>query len=206
MIFSGSALAVLLIALQTGTTPVRSPAPDTTKPVWQIDAGHSDISFRIRHFMSRVRGTFNQWSGTITGEESNWAEASVDITIETASIDTRNERRDNDLRSPNFFDVTTHPTITFKSTRVEVQGEELRISGDLTMHGVTRPVILEGRFLGSTTSTQGRARVGFEASTTINRTDFGVSWNRVVEGSGVMLGDEVEIEIAVEATRQPPQT
>jgi polyisoprenoid-binding protein YceI len=107
------------------------------------------------------------------------------------------------LRSDNFFDAANHPTITFQSTRVEVQGAELRITGNLTMHGVTRPVVLTGQFLGSSPSGQGRTRIGFEASTTLDRTDYGVIWNRALEGGGVMLGDEVEIDLAVEAVRRP---
>lgn len=199
---ASTALALLLAPLQVAAAP-SGPAGDTTQMAWQIDAGHSDISFRIRHFMSRVRGTFRQWEGTITGDSANWGNASVSVTIQTASIDTGHERRDNDLRSDNFFDAANHPTITFKSTMVEVQGPELRISGDLTIRGVTKPVVLAGRFLGSSSSGQGRVRVGFEATTKIDRTAYGVTWNRALEGGGVMLGDEVEIELAVEAVRRP---
>ena len=202
MHFPALVTTVLVLAIpQTSTSAVPS-VRDTTPAVWQIDAGHSDISFRIRHFMSRVRGTFNQWEGTITADTSRWDAASVNVSIQTASIDTRHDRRDSDLRSDNFFDAANHPSIIFQSTRVEAQGNELRIHGNLTIRGVTRPVVLEGRFLGSSSSPQGGARIGFEASTTINRTDFGVTWNRVVEGGGVMLGDEVEIDLAVEAVRQ----
>jgi polyisoprenoid-binding protein YceI len=205
MQFLASIALALLVFPTPGEAVQSAPVPgrDTTPPVWQIDAGHSDISFRIRHFMSRVRGTFNQWEGRITGDSANWGAGGVSVTIQTGSIDTGNERRDNDLRSNNFFDATNHPTITFTSTKVEVQGTELKIIGDLTIRGVTKPVVLTGRFLGSTPSAQGRSRVGFEASTKIDRTAFGVTWNRALEGGGVMLGDEVEIELAVEAVRRP---
>ena len=199
---ASTALAILVLPLQSGGSQP-SVASDTTPAVWQIDAGHSDISFRIRHFMSRVRGTFNQWEGTITGDSTDWADASVSVTIQSASIDTGHERRDGDLRSDNFFDAANHPTITFKSTSVERRGSDLVITGDLTIKGVTRPVVLQGQFLGSASSTQGRARIGFEASTRIDRTAFGVTWNRALEGGGVMLGDEVEIELAIEAVRRP---
>jgi polyisoprenoid-binding protein YceI len=202
MHFPALVTTVLVLAIPQTSTSAVPPVRDTTPAVWQIDAGHSDISFRIRHFMSRVRGTFNQWEGTITADTSRWDAASVNVSIQTASIDTRHDRRDSDLRSDNFFDAANHPSIIFQSTRVEAKGNELRIHGNLTIRGVTRPVVLEGRFLGSSSSPQGRARIGFEASTTINRTDFGVTWNRVVEGGGVMLGDEVEIDLAVEAVRQ----
>lgn len=199
---ASTALALLLTPLQV-TGPQSGPGRDTTQMAWQIDAGHSDISFRIRHFMSRVRGTFREWEGTITGDSTNWGNASLSVTIQTSSIDTGHERRDNDLRSDNFFDAVNHPTITFKSTGIEVQGAELRITGDLTIRGVTKPVVLTGRFLGSSSSGQGRARVGFEATTRIDRTAYGVTWNRALEGGGVMLGDDVEIELAVEAVRRP---
>lgn len=199
------ASAAVVFSLFVGQADAR-PAEvrrDTTPAVWQIDAGHSDLSFRIRHFMSRVRGTFRQWEGTIVADSGQWSDGAVSVTIQSASIDTGHERRDNDLRSTNFFDVANHPTITFKSTSVEVEGNDLRITGDLTMRGVTRPVVLEGQFLGSSSSSQGRGRIGFEARTRIDRTAFGIVWNRVVEGGGVMLGDEVEIEIAIEAVRRP---
>jgi polyisoprenoid-binding protein YceI len=194
--------ALVLVLIPQAAAPT-APVRDTTPVVWQIDAGHSDISFRIRHFMSRVRGTFKQWEGTITGDSANWADASVTVTIQTGSIDTGNERRDNDLRSDNFFDAANHPTITFKSTRVESRGTELIITGELTIRGVTRPVVLTGQILGYQATGQGRARVGFEATARIDRTAFGVTWNRALEGGGVMLGDEVEIDLAVEATRRP---
>lgn len=201
MFLFGSAAAALTILVSQGSAlPI--PVTDSTRSVWQIDAGHSDISFRIRHFMSRVRGTFNQWSGTITADSGQWAAGAVDVTLETASVDTRHERRDADLRSANFFDAANHPTITFKSTKVEASGGTIVITGDLTIKGVTRPVVLEGRFLGLEAAGAGRQRVGFEARGTINRVDYGVTWNRVLEGGGAMLGDDVEIEIAIEATRR----
>jgi polyisoprenoid-binding protein YceI len=195
--------AVALLVGPTTAATAQTSISDSL-PVWQIDPGHSDISFRIRHFMSRVRGTFNEWSGSISGDPANWTRGSVSVTIQAASIDTRLERRDADLRSDNFFDVVRYPTITFKSTGVVIRGDSIRITGDLTIRGVTKPVLLQGTYLGLTPG--GRPRIGFEARTTINRIDYGVTWNRVVEGGGVMLGDDVEIEIAVEAYRPNPST
>jgi polyisoprenoid-binding protein YceI len=195
----------LLSALLVASQPV-PPGPivavDTGQTVWQIDKGHSDISFRIRHFVSRVRGTFHDWNGTIRSDSSDWRDGFVDVTIQASSIDTQNDTRDASLRSSDFFEVDKYPTITFRSTGVEVDGTSLRIAGDLTMHGVTRPIILQGTYLGATSNPQGKPRAGFEATATINRLDYGVKWNRVVEGGGVMLGDEVEVEISVEAVRQ----
>ena len=188
------------LAAPASTVPSARPSADTVA-TYRIDVGHSDISFRIRHMMSRTRGTFNAWAGTITADPADWATGSVDVTIQAASIDTRHERRDADLRSDNFFDVETYPTITFKSTKVDVSGTTLSITGDLTIRDVTRSVVLQGEFLGVTGKGTPRERIGFEASTTINRLDYGVKWNRAIEGGGVLLGDEVEISIGIEAVR-----
>jgi len=169
-------------------------------PAWSIDRAHSEVTFRIRHFMSRVSGTFTDFSGTIQADPTHWAGGSVTASISAASIDTREERRDADLRSPRFFNADTFPTITFVSRSVAQAGDSLTIAGDLTMRGVTKPVVLKGTVLGVMPGT--RPRAGFEVTTTLNRLDYGVSWNRVLEGGGTMLGDDVEIRINVEAVRQ----
>ena len=176
------------------------PAPADTA-TYRIDVGHSELSFRIRHLMSRANGTFREWAGTLTADPADWSTGSVDVTIQAASIDTRHERRDADLRSENFFDVANHPTITFKSTKVEVDGSRITVTGDLTMKGVTRPVVLTGEFLGRMGAGTERERIGFSATGKLNRMDYGIVWNRAVEGGGVLLGDEVEITLAIEATR-----
>ena len=183
-------------AIAEATLPVRA---DTA--TYRIDVGHSELTFRIRHLMSRANGTFREWAGTITADPANWSTGSVDVTIQAASIDTRHERRDTDLRSENFFDVANHPTITFKSTKVEVAGSQITVTGDLTMKGITRPIVLTGEFLGRMGAGTQRERVGFSATGKLNRTDYGIVWNRAVEGGGVLLGDEVEITLAIEATR-----
>lgn len=199
--------ASLLLApalLLGGTAPAAAPAaePAPAAPItWQIDASHSEVSFRIRHLVSRVRGGFNDFSGSIVADPANLSTGTVQVEIKTASIDTNNERRDNHLRSGDFFDAPTHPTITFRSTRVEANGRALKVHGNLTMRGVTRPVVLEGRLL-EVGGAAGKRRIGFEASTTINRMDYGVSWNRAAEGGGAVLGDEVEITLNVEAVEQ----
>ncbi|MGE5927284.1 MAG: YceI family protein [Gemmatimonadota bacterium] len=168
---------------------------------YRIDVGHSELTFRIRHLMSRANGTFRDWAGTITADPADWSTGSVDVTIQAASIDTRHERRDADLRSENFFDVASHPTITFRSTRVEVNGSQITVTGELTMKGVTKPVVLTGEFLGRMGEGTPRERIGFSATGKLNRTDYGIVWNRAVEGGGVLLGDEVEITLAIEAIR-----
>jgi polyisoprenoid-binding protein YceI len=191
-------LITVLLAPVPGTITAQAAAP--APPTWRVDAGHSELSFRIRHLMSRVSGTFREWSGTIQADPSDWSGASVEVSIKAASIDTRNDSRDTDLRSDKFFDVANHPTITFRSTKVEAIGTTLRITGELTIRGVTRPVVLEGAVLGVNEGQHPRA--GFEASATINRLDYGVTYNRIVEGGGTLLGDDVQIDIAIEAVRQ----
>lgn len=167
---------------------------------WKIDTSHSDISFRIRHLVGRVTGQFTRWSGTISGDPAKWANGSVDVSIDVASIDTRNEKRDADLKSEKFFDVAKFPAITFRSSKVEAKGNKLRVTGDFTMHGVTRPVVLEGEYTGSTGSGE-QQKLGFTFTTVLNRLDWGVTYNRAVEAGGMLLGDEVTVEINVEAVK-----
>ena len=200
-------LALALVLPITAFAQAPTPAGTPVDPAaWRIDKTHSELTFQIRHFMSRVRGTFRDWRGTVMlPDPSRWESATIDVEIQSASVFTDNDRRDADLRSSNFFAADSFPTITFKSTRIERNGDAAKIAGNLTIRGVTKPVILEGHFLGIQ-SVNGGQRLGFEASTTVNRLDYGVKWNRVVEGGGMMLGDEVKIEIAIEATHQPPRS
>jgi polyisoprenoid-binding protein YceI len=169
---------------------------------WKIDVVHSELTFRVRHFVTKVPGTFKTWSGTIVVDPANLAGGSVEVAVETASVDTRNERRDADLRSSNFFAVDSFPSMVFKSSSVEANGSMLKITGDLSLRGTTKPVVLVGEYLGLA-GPPDRQRIGFAATTTINRLDYGLKWNRLVEGSN-MLGDEVEITINIEAVRQQP--
>ena len=179
-----------------------APAP-LAAGTYAIDVSHSELTFRIRHLVSRVNGAFRDWKGTITVDDpARWETARIDVAIQATSIDTRHERRDADLRTANFFDAVNHPVITFRSTRIERTGDQARIHGELTMRGVTRPVVLEGQFLGTTRNAQGKTRVGFEAETTIDRTDYGITWNRAVEGGGLTLGDDVTIAMTIAAVEQ----
>lgn len=170
--------------------------------VWQIDHTHSELSFSIRHIISRVRGSFSEWKGEIKADPENWQGASVEVEVAAASITTNNEKRDAHLRSGDFFEAEKYPTITFRSTKVEQDGENLTLTGDLTIRGITKSVVLKGRSTGMVTGENGKRRAGFEASATIDRTDFGVSWNRAAEGGGLTLGDEVTINISVAAVEQ----
>lgn len=205
---------VSMLMLILGAAPVQHPlagagavavpvtVQDTAQRTqWQIDPAHSNISFSIRHLIGRVHGTFRDWSGTIQVDSGNWDRGSVDVTIQAASIFTDNDRRDEDLRSAHFFEVDKYPTLTFKSTKVEASGDQLKIYGNLTIRDSTKTVELDGDFTGLMRSTEGD-RIGFEASTTINRDAWGVTWNRMVEGGGLLLGDDVKISISVEAIRK----
>jgi polyisoprenoid-binding protein YceI len=194
------AAAQAVVPAQTSRAAASVGSPST----WKIDPTHSDLSFSIRHFVSRVRGQFGVWTGTIVADPNDWSTASVEVTAQTATIDTNNERRDADLRSPNHFDAEANPTITFRSTKVtRFAGDSVAVAGNLTIHGITKPVVLRGR-LNGITGVPGKRRAGFEAETVVTRKDFDMTWNRVVEGSS-MLGDEVKIEIDVAAVEQPKQ-
>ena len=176
-----------------------APAPKLT--TWAIDRTHSELDFRIRHLLGRVNGTFTQWTGTVALDTTNWANSSVNVEIKTASIDTRDAKRDEHLRSPDFFAADSFPTIVFRSTKVEQAGKSLRVHGNLTMRGRTKPVVLVGRYDGAAKDAWGNQRVAFSASTTINRQDFGVAWNKAVE-MGAMLGDDVTIGVSLQAVKQ----
>ena len=199
-------LAVFLpVAAFAQATPPSTLAGAPADPsAWRIDKTHSELTFQIRHFMSRVRGTFRDWKGSVAlPDPAKWESAAINVEIQTGSVFTDNDRRDADLRSSNFFAADSFPTISFKSTKIERNGDAAKIYGDLTIRGVTKSVVLDGHFLGLQNNANGAQRLGFEASTTVNRLDYGVKWNRAVEGGGMMLGDEVKIDIAVEATHQP---
>jgi polyisoprenoid-binding protein YceI len=176
--------------------------PVAAPSMWKIDPTHSELSFTIRHMVSKVRGQFDVWTGTIIADPNDWSTGSVEVVAQTSTIDTNNERRDADLRSDNHFDADANPTVTFRSTKVtRFAGDSLTVAGNLTIHGITRPVVLRGHFNGMT-GVPGKRRAGFEAETTINRKDFNMNWNRIVEGSA-MVGDEVKIEIDIAAVEQP---
>jgi polyisoprenoid-binding protein YceI len=173
-----------------------------TTQTWQIDSAHSGIHFAVRHLViAKVRGQFSRWTGALTVPDGDFSRASVDVTIDATSIDTGVADRDAHLKSADFFDVASHPEITFKSTRVEKLGDErLRVLGDLTIHGATREVVLDVEYAGQTKDPWGNVRAGFTAKTSIDRKDFGLTWNQLLEAGGVMVGDRINIEI--EAVKQ----
>jgi len=168
-----------------------------------IDPAHTNAQFSIRHLMiSKVHGRFSTIAGTIEVPEGATVPTAVEATIEVDSIDTREPQRDGHLKSPDFFDAEKFPQITFRSTRFEGDGESFTIVGDLTMHGVTREVKLDTTFEGRGADPWGNNRIGYEAHAKINRRDFGLNWNVALEAGGVTVGDEVKIELNIEAIAQ----
>lgn len=171
---------------------------------WTVDPAHAEIGFAVRHLMiSTVRGRFGAVSGTVTVDEQNPHNSKVDVTVDIGSIDTRQEMRDNHLRSADFFDVEKYPTMHFVSKRIEgdLKGE-FRVLGELTIRGITRDVTLNATLEGRTKDPWGNERAGFSASGKINRHDFGLNWNQALETGGVMVGDEVKLTIDVELVHQ----
>jgi len=173
---------------------------------YKIDATHSYVGFTVRHMaISKVKGAFNEFEGTIDIDPADTTKWACDVTIQTASIDTRSERRDGHLKSPDFFNAEEFPTITFKSTKVVPKGNgALEIMGDLTMHGVTKPVTLDAEYLGGMESERGK-RAGFTATTTIDRMDYGVSWDNMMETGGLVVSHDVDITLEIEASMRYPE-
>ncbi len=171
---------------------------------WQIDQAHSEVLFSVKHAMiSTVRGHFNVISGSLHIDEQNPANSWVEAKADTASINTRDEKRDGHLRSPDFFDAATYPTITFKSTRVEhVSGSDYTVTGDLTMHGVTKPVTFKAEYGGQAKDPFGLQRAGISVKGKINRDDWGLTWNAALEAGGFLVSKEVTIEVDLSAINQ----
>jgi polyisoprenoid-binding protein YceI len=192
-----AALAVLLA--------IAAPAAAETQ-AFVFDKPHSKVGFQIRHWLTKVEGRFRDFEGNIAIDRAKPANSSVDVTIQAASIDTGQEGRDKHLRSPDFFDVEKYPTITFKSSKVVPKSKDLyEVTGDLTMHGVTRTLVVPVKHTGFLNLGK-MEKAGFEIVLPINRKDFGIVWNRTADQGGLMLGEDVEIDVLVEANRnlQPP--
>jgi polyisoprenoid-binding protein YceI len=175
--------------------------PGLTAGTWVIDPSHSEVGFVVRHMMvSKVKGRFAKVQGTITVAE-DVLESSVEATIDAASIDTRDENRDNHLRSADFFDVENYPTLSFRSTGLRTDGSDFVLDGELTIHGTTRPVSLELEFNGVQPNplAEGKPASGFSAQTEISRKDFGLEWNVALETGGVLVADKIKIVLEIEA-------
>ncbi len=167
---------------------------------WQIDPAHTEITFKVRHMMiTNVTGNFTKFSGTVEFNPDSLHLSKIDVTIDASSINTREEKRDGHLKSPDFFDVATYPTITFKSTKVDVNGARNgKVTGDLTLHGVTKPVVLDVEHIGISKSPFGSTNAGFTATTKINRKDWDLGWNVALEAGGWLVGEDITINIEAE--------
>jgi polyisoprenoid-binding protein YceI len=170
---------------------------------YAIDKAHSSIGFQVRHLFSNVPGKFDDFTGTIRFDEANPEQSSVEVDIKTPSIDTGVKMRDDDLRSPNFFDATKYPETVFKSKSVKATGNNtFEVTGDLTMHGVTKEVVLKVELIGKGAGLKPGSLVsGWDATTALKRSDFGLAWNKVIEGTQV-VGDDVKIELHIEADKK----
>ncbi len=172
---------------------------------YSIDPGHSEVGFTVRHLVTNVRGRFNDFSGKINMDAKNLAGSSVDFHVKATSVDTAVPDRDKHLRTADFFDVEKYPEITFKSESIKSTGKDkYDVTGTLTLHGVSKKVTLPVSFLGQAKDPWGGTRAGFETSTTINRKDYGIVWNKAVDNGGVLLGDEVKVAINIEAKVDAP--
>jgi polyisoprenoid-binding protein YceI len=172
-----------------------------------IDEGHSEVGFQIRHMMTKVRGRFTDFEGRIEADRAKPQASAVELTIRATSIDTANANRDKDLRGADFFDVEKYPTITFKSTRITPKGKDAYdVTGTLTMRGVAKEITLPVSFLGFMKNQRGTDTAGFETAVTLNRKDFGITWNRTLDAGGVLLGDEVNVSISLETRKEAPAT
>jgi polyisoprenoid-binding protein YceI len=189
----------VLIALLAGTVPAFA------ESVWEIDPAHSTVQFSVRHMMvSNVRGAFTKVAGTARADERDLTRSTIEATIEASSIDTREAKRDEHLRSPDFLDVAKYPTMTFRSTKITKTGEgRYDVTGDLTLHGVTKPVVLavEGPTQ-EVKDPRGAVRAGATATTKIDRRDFGITWSKSLDGGGVVVGNDITITIDVEGVKK----
>ena len=175
----------------------------TAAPVltaWTIDNAHSEVGFAVKHLMiSTVRGRFGKVSGQVVFPAGDYSDAQADVTIDAASIDTREDKRDAHLRSADFFDAEKFPTLTFKSRRVQaIKGDTFQLVGDLTIKGITREVVLDVEVEGFQKDPWGNQKAGFTGSTRVNRKDFGLTWNQALETGGLLVGDEIKIALDVQ--------
>jgi polyisoprenoid-binding protein YceI len=175
-------------------TPVRT---------FAIDKTHSEVTFQVRHLVTKVRGRFTDFSGTVQFDEARPEQSSIDFSINAASIDTGTADRDAHLRGDDFFAVDKHAAITFKTSKVAKKtAEQFDIEGTLTIRGIAKPLTLTVTYLGTATDPWGNTRVGFEGETTINRKDFGLNWNAALEAGGFLVGDDVKISVSLQAIAQ----
>ena len=179
-----------------------APTSVETAGAWAVDPSHSSVHFTVRHLGSKVRGSFGALTGVITAGDRP-EDAKVEGEIEVSSINTNDANRDNHLRSADFFEVEKYPKATFTSTRIESRGERrFAVHGDLTLKGVSKPVIWEAEYLGQATDAYGNVKQAFEATTTVNREDWGLTWNAALEAGGMLVGKDVTIEAEIQLAKQ----
>ena len=189
-------LAAVIVASPAAATPI----------TWRVDQAHTEVGFEVRHFFSKVHGVFHDMQGTIVFDEQDPSAIKVDATARVASVDTGNKNRDADLQTPDFFNAATDSILSFRSTKVEKTGKsKYKVTGDLTMRGVTKQVVFDAEFLGSSTvSVEGKswgAKAGFSATTVVNRQDYGIKWNKALDNGGMMVGDDVTITLNIEGSK-----
>jgi polyisoprenoid-binding protein YceI len=197
-------VAVLAITLLAVTAlPGVAAVPEAATGTWKIDKVHSEASFQVRHFVSKVRGRFADFSGTIRIDAAKPEASSVEFTIVVASIDTNEPKRDAHLKSPDFFDAAKYPEIRFVSKKVvPVSESRYVVTGDLTMRGVTKEITLPVAFDGIAKDPWGNERAGFETGLTLNRKEYGINWNKALDQGGFMLGDDATVSINIEAVKE----
>ncbi len=192
---------LLLGGVGVGAQAPPAPAP----PIYHADLDHSSVGFSVRHFVTPVPGRFRDFSATLRYDRDDPSRSSVEFRVKAASIDTDNDDRDAHLRSADFFDAARYPELTFASTGVRaLEATRFEVTGDLSIHGVVRRVTLPVTLLGLVRTPQGE-RIGFETAFTLDRKDYGITWNRVLEGAGALLGDEVKVTLTIEALRAPAE-
>lgn len=171
---------------------------------WSLDPTHSSVEFAVRHMMvATVKGVFKSLSGTVELDEGDWGKSAVTVEIEASSVDTGVADRDNHLRSPDFFDAAKHPKILFRSTSIEPDGGDRgKVYGEVTLLGITRPVTLDVTYLGEIQDPWGNRRRGYAAETALNRKDFGMNWNQILDSGGVLVGDKVKVVLNVETVER----
>jgi polyisoprenoid-binding protein YceI len=191
--------------METGTSTAAAITPTpTTATTWEIDPGHTTVEFSVKHMMvSTTKGRFGGVGGTLVVDEQDPTRSSATVTIDAASVDTREERRDAHLKSADFFNVETHPQITFKSTRIVPESDvDYKVYGDLTILGVTREVVLKTEYHGQNKTPWGSEVIGFTAETKISRKEWGLTYNAALETGGFLIGDDIKIHLEIEAIKQ----
>ncbi|MDM7914201.1 MAG: YceI family protein [Candidatus Eisenbacteria bacterium] len=194
-------LALAALVAAAGLLAADPSASQAAPQAFTLDRTHSSVGFRVKHLVSIVPGRFTDFAGTLTYDEAQPENSTVEVTIQSSSVTTDTPRRDDDLRNnPGLFDVANYPSILFKSTSVKKTGDTtFDVTGDLTLRGVTKPVVLKAELLGLAPGPDGKPRIGFTATTKINRQDYGMTWNHTLDNGGLLVGNDVWIDLGVEA-------